>query len=100
VQLNRERNDKAARQMPVLRDLRNTGAWEADARNVLFVHRREEVDRDTDLPVLYDDGVLQLAKVSNGRPDAERVFLNYGRMRFEELQTSADITTERAPAWP
>lgn len=91
VQLNRERNDKAARQMPVLRDLRNTGAWEADARNVLFVHRREEVDRDTDLPVLYDDGVLQLAKVSNGRPDAERVFLNYGRMRFEELQTTADI---------
>lgn len=100
VQLNRERNDKAARQMPVLRDLRNTGAWEADARNVLFVHRREEVDRDTDLPVLYDDGVLQLAKVSNGRPDAERVFLNYGRMRFEELQTTADTATESEPSWP
>jgi replicative DNA helicase len=88
VQLNRERATSAERPMPVLRDLRNTGAWEQDARNVLFVHRREEIDRDTKVPVLHDDGVIQLAKVSNGQQGvAERVYLNYRRMRFEPLAT-------------
>lgn len=87
VQLNRERSTSAERPMPALRDLRNTGAWEADARNVLFVHRREELDRETETAVLHDDGVIQLAKVSNGRQGAaQRVFLNYRRMRFDPLE--------------
>lgn len=96
VQLNRERATTALRPMPVLRDLRNTGAWETDARNVLFVHRTEELDKDTGLPVIHDDGVLHLAKVSNGRPDAERVFLDYARMRFSVL---VGDPTERESSW-
>lgn len=97
VQLNRERNDGQTRPMPVLRDLRNTGAWEADARNVLFVHRTEEFDRDTQLPVTHDDGVIHVAKASNGRKDAQRVFLNYGRMRFDLLNTEIEDQTWKAP---
>jgi replicative DNA helicase len=85
VQLNRERSTSAERPMPVLRDLRNTTAWEQDARAVLFVHRREEFDRDTNLVVEYDDGVIHLAKVNNGHPEAERVYLNYREMRFRVL---------------
>lgn len=88
VQLNRERNTSAARPMPVLRDLRNTGAWEQDHRNVLILHRREEIDRETEMPVTHDDGVLMLAKVSNGRQGAaERVYLDYSKMRFNPLAT-------------
>lgn len=88
VQLNRERSTGAERPMPVLRDLRNTGAWEQDARNVLFVHRREEIDRDSKVPVMHDDGVIQLAKVSNGQQGViERVYLNYQRMRYDVLAT-------------
>lgn len=85
-QLNRERSTTAARPMPVLRDLRSTGAWEQDARAVLLVHRREEIDRETDLPTEFDDGVIHLAKVNNGRKAAERVFLRYRTMTFEKLE--------------
>lgn len=95
VQLNRERATTPERPMPVLRDLRNTGAWEQDARNVLFVHRREELDRETRIPVLHDDGVLQLAKVSNGQQGAaERVYLNYRSMRYDLLATDDPRSTE------
>jgi replicative DNA helicase len=82
VQLNRERSTTPERPMPVLRDLRSTGAWEQDARAVMFVHRREELDRDTQLVVEHDDGVIHLAKANNGHKDAERVYLNYQKMRF------------------
>lgn len=85
VQLNRERATTPARPMPVLRDLRSTGAWEQDARAVIFVHRREEMDREKGVPVLFDDGVISVAKVNNGRLDAERVFLDYAAMRFKVL---------------
>lgn len=95
VQLNRERATTPERPMPVLRDLRNTGAWETDARNVLFVHRREELDKETRLPVTHDDGVIHLAKVSNGRQGAaQRVYLNYSSMRFLPLNELPPDTPE------
>lgn len=97
VQLNRERATGPVRPMPVLRDLRNTGAWEQDARNVLLLHRREELDPDTGTPVTFDDGVIQLAKVSNGQQGAtERVFLDYAGMRFLPINDTDTITDRRA----
>lgn len=98
VQLNRERATGAERPMPVLRDLRNTGAWEQDARNVLFVHRREEIDRDTGIPTVFDDGVIQVAKVSNGMQGAaQRVYLDYAAMKFKPLAETTTSTRERDP---
>lgn len=94
VQLNRERAATPVRPMPVLRDLRGTGAWEQDARAVLFVHRREEINRDTGLVDTLEDGVIHLAKVNNGRTGAaERVFLNYPRMRWELDNTQPGAET-------
>jgi hypothetical protein len=95
VQLNRERSTTAVRPVPALRDLRNTGAWEQDARNVIFIHRREEIDRDTELPVVHDDGVILLSKASNGRPNtAARVVLDYAKMRFVADNTNAETPKE------
>ena len=87
VQLNRGRLSQrvsAARQRPALQDLRGTGAWEHDARNVIFVHRNEE-ETETGKVMVDFDGVVDLAKVSNGRKTEQPVTLNPIRMRLDAV---------------
>jgi replicative DNA helicase len=87
VQLNRGRVSQrvsAARPRPALQDLRGTGAWEHDARNVIFVHRNEE-ETDTGKVMVDFDGVMDLAKVSNGRKTEQPVTLNPVRMRLDAV---------------
>lgn len=83
VQLNRSRNDKLLRPVPALRDLLHAGAWEQDARNVLFVHRAEE--EHDGVPELRHDGLVIVAKQSNGPLGAVPITLNPRTMRFDPL---------------
>lgn len=83
VQLNRSRNDKLLRPPPNLRDLLHAGAWEQDNRNVVFVHRAEE--EHDGVAELLPDGLIMVAKQSNGPLGQVPVTLNPRTMRFEPL---------------
>lgn len=83
-QLNQERSKTAERPMPTQRDLRGSGAMANDPANVVFIHRDQETDPDTDIVKKLDEGVVFLDKARNGRPGiACPVWLNESRMRFE-----------------
>jgi replicative DNA helicase len=84
VQLNRGSNDKPLRPVPTLKNLLHAGAWEQDARNVWFVHRAEELS-DAGIPEMLFDGVLLIAKQSNGPLGNVPITLNPRTMRFEPL---------------
>lgn len=90
-QLNRERAKDPARPAPVLRDLRNTGAWETDARNVLFVHRHEKTVPETGAAEMDDNGFVHIAKASNGGKGACAVRLDTRAMRFREIDMSRHL---------
>lgn len=86
-QLNKLRDAAAVKPDPTARDLRNTGAWEHDARNVMFVHRKQELIDGTDVAKRTDEGYVRLEKASNGTPGFVSVILNAQRMLFVEDDT-------------
>lgn len=83
LQLNQQRAS-TLRPAPVLRDLRGTGAWANDARNVVFVHRHEELrgEPPNEMPFISEEGYLHVAKQSNGPLGVVPVFLDERLMRF------------------
>lgn len=82
-QLNRERAKGVEMPPPVERDLKNSSAWEQDARNVCFVHR--EQDDAGDVIRRLEEGDIRFSKASNGRPCQIQVRLNPQVMRFEAI---------------
>jgi replicative DNA helicase len=89
-QLNLERAKQVVKPAPVGRDLRNTGAWYADATNVIFVHREQEEIKDnlglpTGVAQTLPDGHLRVEKSRNDEPGVLEVTFNPTRMEFELL---------------
>jgi replicative DNA helicase len=80
AQLNQARSVTASRPVPVARDLRGTGSWYNDARNVMFIHLNEEVVDGR----AYQDGggLLVLDKASNGSKTVQPVEFEGDHMRF------------------
>ena len=68
--------------VPTLADLRESGALEADADEVLFVHR----EMDSESHVLKNRGMLVLAKNRDGESGSFPVTYDWTRYRFDELQ--------------
>ena len=67
--------------VPTLADLRESGALEQDADEVLFVHR----EMDTEKHVLQNRGMLVLAKNRDGEAGSFPVTYDWTRYRFQEL---------------
>lgn len=67
--------------VPSLADLRESGALEQDADEVLFVHR----EMDSEKHVLQNRGLLVLAKNRDGESGSFPVTYDWTRYRFEEL---------------
>lgn len=92
-QLNLERCKTAIRPSPTGRDLRNTGAWYQDARNVMFVHRDQELLEGMapgqEVAQVLDVGHIRIEKASNGQPGIQPVTFDPLRMSFEERQMGA-----------
>lgn len=65
-QLNLARDTGAIRPAPTGRDLRNTGAWYQDARNVLFIHRDQELLQGTQIPRVLPEGHVRVDKATHG----------------------------------
>jgi replicative DNA helicase len=84
VQLNRDgkgRNDKR----PVLTDLRDTGKWEENADGVLFIHRDQYHNPDTEYPNL---GEVIVAKNRAGAgAGIATVYADVATNRFIDLET-------------
>jgi replicative DNA helicase len=84
VQLNRDgkgRHDKR----PVLTDLRDTGIWEENADGVLFVHRDQYHNPDTEYPHL---GEIIVAKNRAGvSAGSATVYADVATNRFIDLET-------------
>jgi replicative DNA helicase len=67
--------------VPTLADLRESGALEQDADEVLFVHR----EMDAEKHVLQNRGMLVLAKNRDGESGSFPVTYDWTRYRFNEL---------------
>ena len=63
-QLNLERHKSAIKPSPTARDLLGGGAWWRDARNILFVHRRQEMVGEKAVPM--KDGHVDCDKATHG----------------------------------
>ncbi len=98
VQLNRGRLSSAVAPAPVKRDLRGTGAWEQDARNIVFVHRwQTEVDGGG--VVTHEDGHVQVAKGSNTGEWTADVLLSTSSMQFLDKPSDFDPDVDRGGQW-
>lgn len=88
LQLNLERCKTIKRPMPNGRDLLGGGAWYRDARNVIFVHRDQEVTGETAKPLL--DGAVNCDKATHGEPERGFVPVTFNArwMRFDEREES------------
>lgn len=82
-QLNQERNKTAVKPPPVGRDLRNTGSWQNDAANVVFLHREQEVVEGMGFPRVLEDGHIRVEKSRHGQGGFVAVKFNSDRMRFD-----------------
>ena len=84
VQLNRDgkgRHDKR----PVLTDLRDTGKWEENADGVLFIHRDQYYNPDTEFPNI---GEIIVAKNRAGASSGgARIYADVATNRFVDLET-------------
>jgi replicative DNA helicase len=93
VQLNLERAKGAVRPSPTGRDLLGTGAWFQDARNVLFVHRAQRVEKDggEERAIALNHGHVYADKATHGEPAQSWVAVTFdtARMRYVERETAA-----------
>jgi replicative DNA helicase len=84
VQLNRDGKGRGDKR-PVLTDLRDTGKWEENADGVLFVHREQYHNPDTEYPHL---GEIIVAKNRAGASaGSATVFADVATNRFVDLET-------------
>lgn len=93
LQLNLERCKQAVRPSPTGRDLLGTGAWYQDARNVLFVHRRQEQLPGMDVACVLPDGLVYADKATHGAPEDSllRVQFRAASMMFVEEVSPRDV---------
>lgn len=94
VQLNLERCKTLERPMPLGRDLLGGGSWYRDARNILFVHRAQEVvqvhGQDKSVPTA--EGMIYADKATHGEPEKSVV-----EVRFNSRRMTFDAGDEPAP---
>lgn len=84
VQLNRDFKNKQDKK-PVLTDLRDTGKWEENADGVLFIHREQYHNPDTEYPNL---GEIIVAKNRAGASAGSvTVYADVSTNRFVDLET-------------
>jgi replicative DNA helicase len=77
--LNKERDKAAVKPRPVKRDLRQTGMLEANAHQILFLHRDQQEDGQ-----LEDTGEIFFAKVRNGQEGKVDVVHNPRHLTFQK----------------
>lgn len=86
VQLNRDGKGRGDKR-PVLTDLRDTGKWEENADCVLFIHRDQYHNPDTEFPHL---GEIIVAKSRAGASSGSAtVYADVATNRFVDLETRA-----------
>lgn len=83
-QLNRE-VEKRQDKRPQLADLRESGALEQDADDVLFVFRPGYYDRERSEPSLHGWAEIIVAKQRNGPPGMRRVAFDEDHVSFADL---------------
>lgn len=101
VQLNLERSKGLERPMPSGRDLLGGGAWHRDSRNVIFVHRSQEIETvlGQEKAVPQEDGMIYADKATHGEPEKSMVMVRFNpeRMKFDpDTPTAAPVSKQPA----
>lgn len=92
TQLNRARNVGDTLPRPVARDIRGSGMFEAQSRNVLMLHRPQTVNGhgDTKEIVTENEGAVYVEKATHGQRGAVvEVVFNANRMSFTATEGAA-----------
>ncbi|HEV3094964.1 MAG TPA: DnaB-like helicase C-terminal domain-containing protein [Solirubrobacteraceae bacterium] len=96
IHLNQGRAVGSTLPPPVLRDIRGTGMLANDADNVLFIHREEDAQDESGIPVKTENAALYLAKCRNGRLDKIDLTFDARHTRFlEPVNESRVVPLER-----
>lgn len=93
-QLNRAL-EKQQNKRPGLADLRESGAIEQDADNVLFLYREAYYDRGSK----SNEAECDLAKQRNGPTATVSLFYEGSRMRFQSMSKYEDYDNGNDPEW-
>lgn len=82
---------------PRLSDLRDSGSIEQDADVVMFIHREDKNDKESERPNIAD---ILVEKHRNGPVGAVELFFNGEKSTFESLEKSGfdDFASKQAPA--
>lgn len=93
AQLNRELERRGGQKRPQLSDLRESGALEQDADNVIFIYRDEYYDPDSE-----DRGIAELivAKQRNGPTGTVKTRFESAYTRFDNLAPGEYDTEQQA----
>jgi replicative DNA helicase len=103
VQLNLERCKTLERPMPLGRDLLGGGSWYRDARNILFVHRQQDIvtvgGQEKAVPLA--DGMVYADKATHGEPEKSMIEVEFNaeRMRFDEVGTSGTTNSKKKDSY-
>jgi len=84
VQLNRDGKGRSDKR-PVLTDLRDTGKWEENADGVLFIHREQYHDPDTEFPNVGE--VIVAKNRAGASAGSATVYADMSTNRFVDLET-------------
>ncbi|MEN9339391.1 MAG: replicative helicase [Bacteroidota bacterium] len=92
-QLNRGVETRKESKMPMLSDLRESGAIEQDADMVMFLYRPEyySLDKNPDGEVIPGETWINVAKHRNGRTEIVKVKANLDYQKFEDMPQSNDF---------
>ncbi|MBK7761801.1 MAG: replicative DNA helicase [Bacteroidetes bacterium] len=92
-QLNRGVETRKESKMPVLSDLRESGAIEQDADMVMFLYRPDYygLEKNPDGDVIPGETWINIAKHRNGRTDIVKVKANLDYQKFEDMPQANDF---------
>jgi replicative DNA helicase len=79
--------------MPMLSDLRESGAIEQDADMVMFLYRPEYygIEKNPEGEIIPGETWINIAKHRNGRTEIVKVKANLDYQKFEDMPTSNDF---------
>jgi replicative DNA helicase len=92
-QLNRGVETRKESKMPMLSDLRESGAIEQDADMVMFLYRPDYygLEKNPDGDVIPGETWINIAKHRNGKTDIVKVKANLDYQKFEDMPDSNDF---------
>ncbi len=92
-QLNRGVETRKESKMPMLSDLRESGAIEQDADMVMFLYRPDYygLEKNPDGDVVPGETWINIAKHRNGKTDIVKVKANLDYQKFEDMPDSNDF---------